>query len=129
MTRGQPGWLTPVLPPFSAVRVVPTRLPLHGFGRPVRIAAVPPAPATRSTTSATRSAPAARPAPAAATRAGGLRIRDLHRDPAAVELAAVQLGDGRLGLLRRVHFDEPESPGLAGEAIGDHRRGQDVATL
>src|SRR5262249_51902990 len=89
----------------------------------------PPASPARSPSATARSATAARPASTAATRAGGLRIRDLHRDPAAVELAAVQLGDGRLGLLRRVHLDEPESPGLAREAIGDHGRGQDIATL
>src|SRR5438128_2377151 len=90
--------------------------PLHGLGRPMSVAAVPPA-------------TAARPAAATATRTGGLRIRDLHRDSPAIELAPVQLRNRGLGLLRRVHLHEPESPGLPGKTIGDHGRGQDITAL
>src|SRR5262249_22027418 len=105
-------------------------LPLHWLGRPVRVSAVSPAAATRSAPAAARPPTAARPAaPATATRTGGLRIRDLHRDSPAVQLPAVQLRDRCLGLLRRVHLDEPESPGLPGKSIGDHGRRQDVAAL
>jgi len=103
--------------------------PLHGLGRPMSVAAVPPATATRTASATARSATAARPAAATATRTGGLRIRDLHRDSPAIELAPVQLRNRGLGLLRRVHLDEPESPGLPGKTIGDHGRGQNVSAL
>src|SRR5262245_19559078 len=42
---------------------------------------------------------------------------------AAVELVAVQLLDGAVGLLGRAHLDEPEAARLAGRAIGDDRGG------
>src|SRR5499427_225921 len=97
----------------------------------MRVTALSPATATGSASAAARPATtAARPAAAAAPAgARGLRIRDLHRDSPAIELTPVQLRNRGLGLLCRVHLDEAESPGLAGEAIGDHGRGQDVATL
>jgi hypothetical protein len=112
-------------------RLIVSVLPLHGLGRPVRVAAVSPATATGSASATARSAAAAsRPATtAAATRTGGLWIRDLHRDSPAVELAPVQLRNRGLGLLCRVHLDEPESPGLPGETIGDHGRGKNVTAL
>src|SRR2546425_1386781 len=104
-------------------------LPLHGLGRPWGVPAAPPPAATRTASAPARSATAARPAAATATRSGGLRIRDLHRDSPAIELAPVQLRNRGLGFLRRVHLDEPESPGLPGETIGDHGCGQDVTAL
>src|SRR5207245_8417145 len=104
-------------------------LPLHGLGRPMGVAAVPPATTTGTASATARSAPTARPAATTATGSGGLRIRDLHRDPPAIELAPVQLRNRGLGLLRRVHLDDPDSPGLPGKTIGDHGRGQNVSAL
>src|SRR5207245_6525292 len=63
-------------------------LPLHRLGWAVGIAAVPPAAAT-GTPPATARPPAAA-GPSAATRAGRLRVRDLDRDPPAIELAPAQ---------------------------------------
>ena len=104
-------------------------LPLHRLGRPMGVTAVPPATATRTASATARSATAARPAAATATRTGGLRIRDLHRDSPAIELAPVELRNRSRGLLCRVHLDEPESPGLPGESIGDHGCGKNVTAL
>ena len=98
----------------------------------MRVPAVPSAAATRSpsTTAARAAAAASRPiAATAATRAGSLRIRDLHRDSPAIELAPVELRNRSRGLLCRVHLDEPESPGLPGESIGDHGCGKNVTAL
>ena len=112
-------------------RLIVSVLPLHRLGRPMRVPAVSPAAATGpAPTTARSAAPASRPVTtAAATRAGGLRIRDLYRDSPAVELTPVQLRNRRRSLLCRVHLDETESPGLPGETIGDHGRRKNVAAL
>jgi len=59
----------------------------------MRVPTVSPAAATGpAATTARSAAPASRPiAATTATRTGGLRIRDLHRDSPAVELTPVQL--------------------------------------
>src|SRR3989441_2095894 len=107
---------------------VPLALPLQGLGWPVSVAAVSSA-ATAGTAPATARPPApTRPAPTA-TRTGRLRVGDLDGDSPPIELTPVQLGDGVLSLFRRAHLDEPESPGLPGETIRDHGRGQDVTAL
>ena len=112
-------------------RLIVSVLPLHGLGRPMRVPAVPPAAATGSPSTTARAAAAAsRPiAATAATRAGSLRIRDLHRDSPAIELAPVELRNRSRSLLCRVHLDETESPGLAGKSIGDHGCGKNVTAL
>ena len=93
----------------------------------MRVATVPAAATTRTATAATGTATATRPA--AATGPRRLGVRDLHRDPPAVELTAVELRNRVLGLLGRAHLDEAESPRLTGETVGDHRRRQDIAAL
>jgi hypothetical protein len=124
--------LTPVAQKLGSLDYVEvfgrSPLPLHRLRRPVSIAAVPPAAATRPTSAAAWPPTAARPARAAA-RTRCLGIRHLHRDPATIELTPVELRNRGLSLLRRVHLDEPESPGLPGESVSDHRSGQNVAAL
>src|SRR3989441_397590 len=107
---------------------VPPALPFHGLGWPVSVAAVSSA-ATAGTAPATARPPApTRPAPTA-TRTGRLRVGDPAGDSPPSESTPFQLGDGVLSLFRRAHPDEPESPGLPGETIRDHGRGQDVTAL
>src|SRR5438477_235396 len=109
--------------PRDALRLA---LPFHGFRGTVGIAAVAAAAASRTAPATPRPAAAG---PRTAARAGRLRVRDLDRDPPAVELTPVQLGDRGLRLLRGGHFDEAEAPRLAREPIGDDRRGKHVAAL
>src|SRR5207248_3130377 len=98
-------------------RPPPSDLPLDRFGGPVRVAALAAAATTRTSATAGTPATAARPAttaartPAAtaAARARRLRVGDLHRDPATVQLAAVDLGDCVLGIFGAVHLDEAEA--------------------
>src|SRR5262245_26556767 len=113
-------WFTPPCGVRSA-------LPLHGLGGTMRVAAVPPAAAARTAAAATGTSATTRPT--AATGTWRLGVRNLHSDPPAVELAAVELRDRVLGLLGSAHLDKAESPGLAGETVGDHSRRQDIAAL
>src|SRR5438067_13431633 len=76
-------------------------LPLHGLGRPMGVAAVPPATPTRAASSTARAATAARPAAATATRTGGLQSREHHRHSPASEHAPVEMRNRGLGLRRR----------------------------
>src|SRR5215470_3819674 len=78
------------------------------------------APPAAARTPAAGPASAARPA---AARAWSLRGGEVHGQLAAVEILAVELGDGALGLLGRGHLDEAEPARLPGELVGDHRRG------
>src|SRR5262245_19108895 len=91
-------------------------------------AAATGASAPRATTAGTTATAAARATAAATTAAaGGLRVGDLDRDPTAIQLAAVQLGDRVLRLLSGGHLDEAEAPRLPGKAIRDHRGRENVA--
>src|SRR5262245_9733758 len=81
-------------------------------------------PAVRAAAAAATTAAAARPAEAAAaltpapTPAGGRRL--LHLEAAAIDLLAVELGDGLLRILFSGHLHEAEAPGAAGIAVGHH---------
>src|SRR5262245_8957015 len=89
-------------------------------------ALVAPAATTPAAVAAAAAAtPAAVAAAAAAARlaaaaAVGLGPGLVDRQLAAARLLAVQGGDGRLGLLVRLHLDEPEPLGPAGVPVHDH---------
>ena len=74
-------------------------------------------------------APAAAAAAKTAARAGsvGPGTRFVDRQVAALEVLAVQTGDGLLGLVLVRHLDEAETSGLAGELVLDDGRGLDLA--
>jgi hypothetical protein len=72
---------------------------------------------TAATTAAAATA-AATAAAAATTTTAILGL--IHPDRPAVQLAAIHLLDGRLGVSRGLEGHEPEPPGAPGVAIGDH---------
>src|SRR6266851_3514629 len=104
------------------LRVGSSALPAEGLlgGRHAVRTAIAPTPAATATARPAAAAGSARSAPATGARRP--RVRDVHGDLAAVEVLAVQLGDGPLRLLGGRHLDEAEAPGLAGELVRDHGR-------
>jgi hypothetical protein len=70
-----------------------------------------------ATTAAATTATAATAAAAAATTA---ILGLIHPDRSAVQLAAIHLLDGRLGIGRGLEGHEPEAPGAPGIAVSDH---------
>ena len=87
-------------------------------------AAAPAAPTVSATTTATTvSATAAGTTTAAATTTAALlRAGLVYRQVTALEILAVERGDGSLRLLIAAHLDEAEALGTPGIAIGDHLR-------
>jgi hypothetical protein len=77
--------------------------------------------AIAATTAATATATATAAAAAAAAATTTTAILGLiHPDRPAVQLAAIHLLDGRLGVSRGLEGHEPEAPGAPGVAIRDH---------
>src|SRR5262245_21951819 len=86
-------------------------------------------PAAAAATAGTASTATTWTASTATARARRLRVGNLHDDASAIELTSVQLRNRVLGVLGCAHLDEAEAPGLAGEAIRDHGRGDHVPGL
>src|SRR5205823_2252411 len=99
----------------SALGALRLALPLDRLARPVGVAALAAAATARTPAAGT----AAARTPAAGTPAGtrGLRVGHLDGDTTPVELAAVELRDRVLRLLRRAHLHEPEPARLAREPV------------
>jgi len=76
---------------------------------------------------AAASAPAAAEAAAACPRLVRARTGFVDRHGPALEVLAVQRGDGLIGLVLVRHLDEAEPAGLAAELVLDDGRGGDVA--
>src|SRR5215470_19039443 len=74
----------------------------------------PDLPTAPATAAATTTAPAV---------AGRALVGFVHLKRTALQLAAVQLGNGLLGLARRAHLDERESTRASRVAIHDDRGG------
>src|SRR2546421_10188930 len=81
----------------------------------MRRPALPAASATLTLESAAAPAPSRR------------RVGGLDPDLTAIAFLAVELRHGLLGILRRIHLDEPESPGLASAPIRHHAAALDAA--
>ena len=94
------------------------------LGLPTTAAATAAVSATTATASA---ATATAPAPAATT--GGLGLGDVDGQLAAVDIAAVEGGNGRLGHGVIAHFDEAEAARLPGGSVGDERDALNLAEL
>src|SRR6266542_5037129 len=94
-------------------------------GAPIPATAEAAAPAAAGTSAPARAAgTASAPAGAAGPRRG-----HVHRDLPAIQILAIELGDGALGLFRRRHFHEAEATRLARELVSDHRGRLDRAAL
>src|SRR5262245_32709860 len=118
----------PERPPRSERETAPARA-ARAARFQVRQGGVPAAAAQATTPAATATAAAATTAEAAAATTGLLRLRLVHRERTAVELAAAELVDRGLALGLRRHLDEPEAARAARVTVGDDAAAVDRAGL
>jgi hypothetical protein len=85
--------------------------------------------AAATATTAAESTTAAATTSAAAAFAGLHGTGFIHRQGAAVDFLAVELRDGRLGLIGCSHFDKTKTAGTTRYAIIDHLHPRDIARL
>jgi hypothetical protein len=85
--------------------------------------------AATTATAAESTTPASASATTTAAFAGFHGTGFVHRQGAAVDFLAVELGDGRLGLIGCSHFDKTKTAGTTRHAIIDHLHPRDIARL